>query len=325
MDALAQPKIGFLHSGSKQPFRKHFRAFRRRLEDLVDDDIRIDDRWATDDTALTLLEHAQQLANDSTVKVIVAAGGPQPALDAKTATTSNKKPVVFTTVVDPAKLGLVDSLDKPVTNLTGTAGLTSELDVPRLELLNELLVRGPNDQRMIGVLNNKKRTELVFWKQLLVDAATRMRLNLTHQDVEDLNEIKTAFTNFRTSAVDAVLVTADSLFNNLREEVIKLSQRQGPNPNQKAIPTIYQWREFAEDGGLMSYGPNIIDAYETAADYVKRIFVDGKKPQDDPPTLPVSLPDRFELVINLRTARAGNFSIPASLLTRAVFVRRPLR
>ncbi len=316
-------KIGFLHSGSKQPFRKHFRAFRRRLEEVIDEDFRIDDRWVKD-TAKSLDQHARELANDVDVSVIVAAGGPAPALAAQRETNANRKPVVFTSVVDPVKLSLVHSLDEPRRNLTGTAGLTSELDVTRLELLNDLLVRAPSYTPKIGVLNNQNRPDLAHWKGLLDQAASRMGLRLVHSNnVVDLSTIQRAFAqDFRANNVDEVLVTADSLFNNHREEIVKLS---AGTPPQAPIRAIYQWREFVEDGGLLSYGPSIIDAYEQAAEYVKRILVDGKKPQDQPPTLPVSLPDRFELVINMRTAKAGDFTIPASLLTRAVFVRRGLK
>ena len=125
-------------------------------------------------------------------------------------------------------------------------------------------------------------------------------------------EIEAAFAGFkRNDKTDATLVTADSLFNDLRKKVVTFA---------KGVPAIYQWREFAEAGGLMSYGPHILDAYEQVAEYVGHIL-DGEAPSD----LPVSLPDRFELVINIKVAHADGIKIPASLLSRAEFVRRRLR
>jgi putative ABC transport system substrate-binding protein len=328
---LSSFKIGFLHSGSKASFRKHYRAFRRRLDELIDDDVKIDDRWVEDTPGTSLSQHAQQLAATNAL-VIVAAGGPGPAIAARDATGTptlpNRKPVVFTTVVDPVgtgsmggtQPGLVIDLDNPQTNLTGTAGLTSELDVTRLELLNELLVRASGTWATIGVLNYNLRDNLAYWKGLLDQAAIGMKLTLRHRDVGNIADIQNAFGYFRgAGAVDAVLVTADALFNSHRREVIALSAAPAP-----ALRTIYQWREFVEDGGLMSYGPSIIEAYEETAEFVKRILVDGKKPQDNPPTLPVSFPEKLELVMNMRFARKNNITIPASLLTRPVLVRNRL-
>jgi putative ABC transport system substrate-binding protein len=131
------------------------------------------------------------------------------------------------------------------------------------------------------------------------------------KDVANLEQIEAAFKFFRSESCDAVLVTADSLFNNLRKKIVQLA---------KGIPAIYQWREFAEAGGLMSFGPNIMDAYEKVGEYVG-LILDGASPSD----LPVSLPDRFEFVINLRVAHEADFKIPPALLSRAKFVRSRLR
>ena len=135
-------KVGFLHNGSKGSFQKQFAAFVARLHDFVEEeDVKIIECWAGDELGKTLEQHAQDLV-DKGIKVIVAAGGPPSALAAKKATAKNKVPVVFTSVADPVGLGLVVSLDNPGGNLTGIAGLTSELDVTRLELLREFLTGG---------------------------------------------------------------------------------------------------------------------------------------------------------------------------------------
>lgn len=301
--------VGFFHSGTKASFQLHFASFVRRMHDLVgEQDVKIVETWAGDDATQTLEQHAQGLAGRS-VDVIVACGGPPAALAAQKATVKSKAPVVFMSVADPVGLGLVASLDNPGGNVTGIAGLTSELDVTRLQLLRELLAGGRPAK--VGVLNNAKRPHLEEQYKTLAAAAGDLNLTLVRKDAADLAQIEAGFTSFKGERVDALLVTADSLFNDLRKRVVAFA---------KGVPAIYQWREFAEAGGLMSFGPNIMEAYETVGEYVGHIL-NGASPSD----LPVALPDRFELVINLRVAHAEGFRIPASLLSRADFVRHPLR
>ena len=300
-------KVGFFHNGTKASFQLHFAALVRRMHDFVgEDDVQIIERWAGDDNARTLDQHAKDLVGQR-VDVIVAAGGPPSALAARKATSKDKVPVVFMSVADPVGLGLVASLDRPRRNMTGIAGLTSELDVTRLQLLRELL--GGSGAARIGVLNNGSRPQLEAQFKTLAAAAREMNLTLVRQDVVNLAQIEASFKSFKKT--DALLVTADSLFNDLRKKVVGFA---------KGVPAIYQWREFAEAGGLMSFGPNIIDAYEKVGEYVGHIL-DGEAPS----ALPVALPDRFELVINLRVAHAEGFRIPASLLSRAEFVQHRLR
>ncbi|MGE0038904.1 MAG: ABC transporter substrate-binding protein [Xanthobacteraceae bacterium] len=306
---MARRKVGFLHPGSKESFKKAYSTFVRRLLDIrgEDRDVRIIDRWAADDTSKNLQEHAEALVAVANIEVIVAAGGPSAALRLKDATST--VPVVFTSVADPVGYGLVTDLDAPGGNITGIAGFTTELDVTRLELLRELL---PKPAALnVGILNNSARENLAAQYQKLADAAATMNIAPVRQDKADLAGIKAAFAAFRAANVNAVLVTADSLFNDLRADVVA---------EAGAIPTIYQWREFAEAGGLMSYGPNILEAYEMAAEYVGDIL-DGMAPAD----LPVSIPNDFELVINLRTVMKNNIKVPASLLKNAELVRRRRR
>jgi putative ABC transport system substrate-binding protein len=306
---MASRKVGFFHNGTKASFQKHFAAFVRRMYDFVEErDVSIVERWAGDEAGKPLNQHVADLAKQG-VSVIVAAGGPPSAVAAKEATKDNKIPVVFMSVADPRGLGLVDSLDHPKGNMTGIAGMTSELDLARLELLREFLPGGK--QAKVGVLNNSTRPHLEEQFKVLYDAAPGLNLTLVRKDVANLAQIEAAFSSFKSEKPDALLVTADSMFNDLRSRVVGFA---------KGVPAIYQWREFAEAGGLMSFGPNIIDAYAQVGEYVGHIL-DGASPAN----LPVALPDRFELVINLRVAQAEGFKIPASLLSRAEFVRTRLR
>jgi ABC-type uncharacterized transport system substrate-binding protein len=303
-------KVGFLHNRTKASFQKHFAAFVSRLYDFVeDDDVIIIERWAGDDRGTPLEQHAAELATD--VDIIVAAGGPQTVVAARRA--SAEIPIVFTPVTDPVRLGFVKSLDHPESNSTGIAGMTSELDVTRLQLLCELLPSGK--AATIGVLSNKERP--LFEEQYkALHASAPTGVTLVRLDVADLSDIETAIHSFKmkfkseTGAQAALLVTADSLFNDLRKRVVELA---------KGVPAIYQWREFAEAGGLVSFGPSIIEAYKKVGEYVGYIL-NGASPAN----LPVSFPDRFELVINLRVAQADGHTIPASLLSRAEFVRTRL-
>jgi len=303
---VATRKVGFLHNRTKASFQLHYAAFVSRLHDFIEEeDVIIIEKWAGDHLRKTLEEHADDLVKQG-VDVVVAAGGPQTALAAKKAT--QKIPIVFTPVTDPVGLKLVDSLDRHKGNLTGIAGMTSELDVTRLQLLRELL---GNKSATIGVLTNKNRPRVKEHLQTLESAASEIDVNLEPMIVEDFAEIAAAFNSFKGEEPDAFLVTADSLFNDLRKKVVALPKKK---------PAIYQWREFADAGGLMSFGPNIIEAYEKVGEYVGHIL-NGDKPGD----LAVSLPDRFELVINLKVALANRIAIPASLLSRAQFVHSRLR
>ena len=306
--ALAAPPIvGFLHSGMEKRHVENVAAFNHGLAEggyVDEDDVDVRYLWADNDLA-KLKTNAETFVRVP-VEVIVAAGGPQSAKAAQDAmaTILTPIPVVFTTISDP-KPRFVDDYEKPGRNMTGTAGLTSELDPERLKLLRELL---PGTLK-IGVLKNPKRPDATTeWNNL--QAATPVGITLFPQNASDPSEIKPAVDNF-PGDVDAVLVTADQLFNNERKALVKLMR-------QKGKPAIYQWRDFVEVRGLMSYGPSIKDAYYQTGVYVGRIL-DG----DLLKNMPVMLPDKFELVINLKTANKLNLKIPMSLLTRAIKVHRP--
>jgi len=291
------PIIGFLNSGSAGSRGEQFVAFDRGLKEAgyVDgQNVTVEYRWADDDYN-RLPSLAAELVRRP-VAVLVAGGGPVSALAAKAATKTI--PIVFTTVADPVESGLVASLNRPGGNVTGTAGLTSELDAKRLELLHQLIPK----TGVFGVLVNPNRPGYEAELKELQAKAGDMKLNLVVEKAGAEGEIDAGFEALARQKIDALLVAADPLFNNRRARVIGLATRY-------AIPAMYQWREFAAAGGLMSYGPSIVDAYHQTGVYVGRILK-GAKPAD----LPVVRPTRFELVINLKTAKALGIDVPYPLL-----------
>jgi putative ABC transport system substrate-binding protein len=232
------------------------------------------------------------------VAVIVAGGGPVSAIAAKKVTST--VPIVFTTIADPVKYGLVASLNRPGGNVTGNAGLTSELDPKRLELLHQLRpTAGP-----IGVLINPKRPDVANQMKALLAAAKLLGRELVVLNPGNERAIDSAVAELAQKRVDGLLVTADPFFSSRRLQLVALAARHG-------IPAIYQWREFAAAGGLMSYGPSISDAYVQTGVFVGRILK-GAKPAE----LPVMVPNRFELVVNLKTAKSLGLTIPRALLSR---------
>lgn len=297
----AMPVIGVLTTASvASRSNDQFAAFYRGLADAgyaEGKNVTIEYRWANDDYTRLPALAAELIA--LRVAVIVAAGGHVSALAAHDAT--KDIPIVFTTVTDPVKLGLVASLNSPGGNATGTAGLTSELDAKRLEVMHNLMPAAG----VFGVLVNPKRPGLEDQSRDLQAAADAMHLKLEVQKAAAESEIDTAFAMFTQQRVDGILVTADPFFNNRRDQVVALAKAA-------KIPAIYQWREFVDAGGLMSYGPSITEAYRQAGIYAGSVLK-GAKPTD----LPVVQPIRFQFVINRRTARQLGLAIPAKLLALA--------
>jgi ABC-type uncharacterized transport system substrate-binding protein len=233
------------------------------------------------------------------VAVIAATGGPVTALAAKAAT--DTIPIVFTAVSDPVKYGLVASFNRPGGNVTGSAGLTTELDAKRFEVLLEVL---PNANR-IGALFNPNRPGVGAQIQDLVATAQSGGRQLVVMSAGTEAELEAVFATRVRQPVDALVVTADPFFNSIREKLVETLARH-------RVPAIYQWREFTAVGGLVSYGPGITEAYHQGGVYIARILK-GEKPAD----LPVVQPTKFELVINLKTARILGLEVPPTLLARA--------
>jgi putative ABC transport system substrate-binding protein len=208
---------------------------------------------------------------------------------------------VFASVSDPVGSGLVASLNHPGGNLTGSAGLVAELDPKRLELLSEL---APNTTTVAALLN-PNRPGVDGQEKNLHLAAKAVGREVVIFRTGDPQAIEAAFAAMADRKIPALIVTADPFFNNNRQQIIILAVRH-------LITAVYQWREFPAEGGLVSYGPSLAEAYRISGNYVGRILK-GEKPGD----LPVIQPTKFELVLNLRTARAIGITIPPTLLARA--------
>jgi putative ABC transport system substrate-binding protein len=291
--------IGWLGSTASGGLDAAIAWFKRGLgeEYPKSDDVHIVYRWADGD-----YKKLPQLAADllRQTKVIVASGGPASSLAAKQLTT--RVPIVFTSVSDPVKTGLVTSLNKPGGNVTGIAALTRELDPKRLELLSELVPRA----KTIAVFVNPNRPDLSDQLTDINSSAAKIGVSIEIVRAASENDLNNAFATLANRPdVGAALFGADPFFNSVRGPVVALCIRYG-------LPGIFQWREFVEAGGLASFGPNINDNYRMAGRYVGRILK-GERPGD----LPVLQPTKFEFVINARTAKAFDLVLQPSLLARA--------
>jgi putative ABC transport system substrate-binding protein len=234
------------------------------------------------------------------IAVITATGGTPAALAAKAATTTI--PIVFAVPEDPVKLGLVNSLARPGTNLTGVNFLNAEVAGKRLEILRELV---PAAKRVAVLVNpaNVANTEANLKG---VEAAARtMGLQIQVVRAGTISEIDKSFETIARERVDALFVSGDNLFNSRRLQLALLAARH-------AIPATYPSRDYAASGGLISYGADVTDAFRQVGAYVGRILK-GAKPEE----LPVVQSTKFELVINAQTARMLALAVPPSLLARA--------
>jgi putative ABC transport system substrate-binding protein len=296
----AMPVIGFMHSASPDPFAHLVRAFRQGLTEtgfIEGRNVAIEYRWAE-----SQYDRLPALAADLVHRpvAVLAATSTPAALAAKAATTAI--PVVFTTDGDPVRLGLVASLSRPGGNVTGATQLNVEVAPKRLELAHELI---PTASNMALLVNPTNPLAGAVSKDLQAVAhALGLQLHVLHASTErDLDAVFSTLVQRPAAAL--VIGSADPFFVARAGQIAALALRH-------AVPTIYQFREFAAAGGLMSYGGRITDSYRQAGIYTGRILK-GDKPAD----LPVQQSTKVELIINLNTARALGLEIPPTLLARA--------
>ena len=233
------------------------------------------------------------------VTVIVAVGGPASAFAAKTATKTI--PIVFAISSDPVNLGLVASLNRPGGNVTGATTLASMVVAKQFEVLHETVPKAV----VIGFVVNPNNPSAETDTREAQEATRTLGLQLHISNASTESEIDTAFMTLAQNGAGGVVVVADALFNSRPDQLVALAARH-------ALPTIYSLREFAEAGGLMSYGTSIADVYRQVGVYTGRILK-GEKPAD----LPVVQATKVELVINFKTARTLGLIIPTPLLGRA--------
>jgi putative ABC transport system substrate-binding protein len=300
----AMPAIGFLDGRSVDSLTDRLRAFRQGLKDVgyvEGENVTIIYRWAENQVD-RLPDLAAELVRRP-VAVIVASGGPNVVFAAKAATTTI--PILFLTAEDPVRLGLVASLARPGGNLTGINFLNRELASKQLELLRELV---PAATRVAALVDptNVSVTESILREVGLVARATGLKIQVLRASTSA--EIDAAFAVFTSSASerpDALFVSQDPFLNTRRLQLSLLAMRHG-------VPAIYSGREFAEVGGVMSYGSNITDAYRQIGAYAGRILK-GARFAD----LPVVQSSKFELVINVQAARILGLTISPTLLATA--------
>jgi putative tryptophan/tyrosine transport system substrate-binding protein len=293
----AMPVIGFLHSGSADvAFEGQLVAFREGLKEggyIVGQNVAIEYRWADGN-----IDRVPELAADlvrRNVRVIAAAGGPPSNLAAKNATTTI--PVVFVTGADPVKVGLVSNVRQPGGNVTGITFFAEELGAKSLSLLNQLVPYAKTVGLMVHPLNPETPRRAAD----AVAAARALGLEMELFYAATPSDIDKVFDTLTERRIGALLIGAEATYGAHIQQLISLAARH-------KMPTMYWRREFAEAGGLASYGTSVTDAYRQAGVYVARILR-GDKPGE----LPVIQTVKFEFVLNLRTARALGIDVPMGL------------
>jgi putative tryptophan/tyrosine transport system substrate-binding protein len=294
----AMPVVGFLRNTPSAPFAHIVTAFRRGLNEVgfvEGENVAIEQRWAEgqDDRLPALVaELVRQKA------AVIVANNPG-ALAAKAAATTI--PIVFATGSDPVRDGLVASLNRPGGNVTGVVFITSVLGAKRLELLRQLVPKATT----IAMLVRPDTTETEAERIDVQNAAQALGQELVLFDVTSGRDIEAAFATFVERRAGGLLVGTGPFLTSNRERVVALAARHG-------VPAIYPLREYASAGGVMSYGTSISDAYRQSGVYAGRILK-GEKPAD----LPVIQSTKFELVLNLQTAKALGIDVPDKLLALA--------
>jgi putative tryptophan/tyrosine transport system substrate-binding protein len=296
----SMPVIGFLSSGSPRTFAKFLKAFQNglRQEGFVEGrNVSIVYRWAEGHFDELDALAAEMVADG--VALIAATGGMRSAEAAKNATTTI--PIVFVLGFDPVKLGLVASFNKPDGNLTGTTIITTELVTKRLNLLYDL---DPSMRKVAILVNPESPIADAEIEEGIIAARNTGRLSFALK-ASSISGIDVAFASAVEQQVRALVISADPLFMTRRAQLVGLAASH-------KMPVAYPFREYVDDGGLMSYGPSLASAYHRAGVYAGRILK-GAKPGE----LPIEAPVRFEFLINLKTAKTLGLSIPPGLLALA--------
>jgi putative ABC transport system substrate-binding protein len=296
----AIPTVGFLSSRSPGESEAVVAAFRRGLADagfVVGKNVAIDYRWAEGHYD-RLPALAAELVGMN-VTVILAAGGPPSVLAAKKATTT--VPIVFSAADDPVGLGFVKSLSHPGGNVTGMSLFNATLSAKRLALMHELVPSSATIAYLTNPANPGTRIEV----ESVQEAAKTLSINVKVLNATNEQELDKAFADLSARHIGAVIVAGEPFFDSRRAFIVGLAAKH-------AIPASYGWRENVALGGVVSYGSSINDSYRGAALYCGRILK-GEQPAD----LPVMQPTKFELTINLKTAKSLGLNVPPSLLTGA--------
>jgi putative ABC transport system substrate-binding protein len=293
------PAIGYLYSGSQvsQPLLAAFHKGLGETGFFESQNVTVEYRWANN-----ALDQLPKLAADLVrrrVAVIATPGSYQAALAAKAATATI--PIVFSTGVDPVQVGLVASLNRPGGNVTGVNYMQVELAAKQLGLLHELL---PRATRFAALVNPNNAAIIQSTVVELKEAASSIGAQIKVFRVGGYVEVDDTLAIILQQRIEALIVSPGQLFGD-RVELAALAAR-------RAIPTMYYDREFAEVGGLISYGSNLADQYHETGIYTGRVL-NGDRPVD----MPVMQATKFELVINLRTAKSLGLEIPPTLLARA--------
>jgi putative ABC transport system substrate-binding protein len=293
------PVIGFLDLRSSGEATSVAAAFRKGLNEVgyvEGQNVAIEYRWAEGQVGRLPALAAELVRRQPAV---IFAGSTPSVLATKAATTTT--PIVFVSAGDPVQLGVVASFNRPGGNATGVNLFTTALELKKLELLHEFVPKAA----MIGILLNPSYVLAETQSNDLRAAAGALGRQIHVVSADNENDIDAAFMTLAERRIGSLLVTSIPIFTRRRDHLVALAARH-------AIPAIYGQREFVAAGGLMSYGTNLADAYRQVSVYTGRILK-GEKPAD----LPVQAPTKFEMVLNLKTAKALNLIVPDSLLARA--------
>ena len=303
LSARAQPRlltVGFLSSLGKSDTAHLLAGFHRGLSEagfVAGRNLAIEYRWAEG-----LYDRLPALAADLVgrqVDVIVSTGGHPTLLAARAATTTI--PIVFASGIDAVKTGIVASLNRPGGNITGVQVLTVELEAKRLGLLNDILAPSAAIAVLINPNNPTSRDQI----EVIQEAARAARRSVHVVSVVGDSDLEASFAKIASLKPGGLLVASDPALSTMREPLVALSARY-------ELPTIYQWRSFAEQGGLMSYGTDLPDAYRLVGVYAGRVLKG-----ENPASIPIEQSIKFELVINLKTAKAMNVAFPPGILAIA--------